>query len=56
MKLYMNASSKMVPNRLNMKKLSKKINSIQSSFNNNTNNEENTSESSENILTTPIVK
>jgi hypothetical protein len=56
MKLYINASSQMVPNRLNLKKLSNQINSIQSSFNNNTNNEENTSESSENVMITPIEK
>jgi len=56
MKLYMNTSSQMVSNRLNLKKLSNQINSIQSSFNNITNNEENTSESSENVMTTPIEK
>ena len=56
MKLYMNAFSQMVPNRLNIKKLSQQINSVQTSFNNNTNNEENTSESSENVMTTPIEK
>jgi len=37
MKHYMNASSKMVPNRLNIKKLSHQINSVQTSFNNTVN-------------------
>lgn len=49
----MNTSSQIIQNRLNLKKLSNQINSIQSSFNNNTNND-NTSQSSENVMTTPI--